>query len=422
MRGHLQNIRGLRCAQGSRRNRQLRLSSNRHLIGSLIVVLLAGCNAAQLPKNTGGALFGRAIAPASFAFGYKTLHSFRGGGGGELPVAGLTVVGGKLYGDTFAGGSGCGSQGCGTAFVTSQSGQTTVFLRFPGTNSSNTAGPYATLLLFKGTLYGTTSSVGYDNLTGTVFQLSLAAKFTILHTFSGKKDGGCPSTPLIAVQGELYGTSEGCEIDAGTIFKIDTAGKERTIYDFSGGKDGSVPTGLLSFNGEMYGATYSGGQSGWGTLFKTNTSGRKIIVHTFKPPYDGQGPEASMMMLGGELYGTTAGGGTGGWGTVYQLDPVSGREIVIHSFVGSPADGATPEDSLVAVGGNLYGTTSAGGVTGAGTVFEISPSGSERIIHNFAGDEGQDPRAALVELAGRLYGTTYIGGQFGLGTIFRINP
>ena len=49
---------------------------------------------------------------------------------------------------------------------------------------------------------------------------------------------------------------------------------------------------------------------------------------------------------------------------------LSGNEKVLHSF-GYGSDGATPLAGLIDVNGTLYGTTSAGGTYGDGTVFAL---------------------------------------------------
>lgn len=87
--------------------------------------------------------------------------------------------------------------------------------------------------------------------------------------------------------------------------------------------------------------------------------------------------------------------------------------------------GSKPSEAgLLAVGGTLYGTTSAGGANGkGGTVFSISPSGSESILHSFGqGTDGADPLAGLINVKGTLYGTTSSGGTSGDGTVFAITP
>jgi uncharacterized repeat protein (TIGR03803 family) len=78
--------------------------------------------------------------------------------------------------------------------------------------------------------------------------------------------------------------------------------------------------------------------------------------------------------------------------------------------------------------GNLYGTTSAGGVNsncqlGCGTIFEISPAGMLTTLHSFDYTDGEYPYAGLLLTAnGNFYGTTYKGGSAtcNCGTIFEI--
>jgi uncharacterized repeat protein (TIGR03803 family) len=72
----------------------------------------------------------------------------------------------------------------------------------------------------------------------------------------------------------------------------------------------------------------------------------------------------------GNLYGTTEFGGAAGEGTVFKVDAVTHAITTLVSFNGS--NGAYPLAglSLDAIG-NLFGTTSAGGASGIGTVFEL---------------------------------------------------
>jgi hypothetical protein len=121
----------------------------------------------------------------------------------------------------------------------------------------------------------------------------------------------------------------------------------------------------------------------------------------------------------------------------------SGRESVLHSF-GEGTDGAFPNAGLTAFNGELYSTTTGGGnsprqpnqciSSGAsqaslssircGTIFKISPFGTEHVIYRFKGDpDGANPEAGLAQSNGVLYGTTYWGGTANFyGTIFRIIP
>jgi uncharacterized repeat protein (TIGR03803 family) len=97
-------------------------------------------------------------------------------------------------------------------------------------------------------------------------------------------------------------------------------------------------------------------------------------------------------------------------------------ETVLHSFTGS--DGANPFAGLIADGaGNLYGTTAAGGASGQGVVFKLSPSGTETVLHAFTGSDGANPEAGLIaDSAGNLYGTTFSGGVGFHGVVFKLSP
>ncbi len=141
------------------------------------------------------------------------------------------------------------------------------------------------------TLYGTTRSGGgtgcYNNLgCGTVFSLNLTTGAeTILHSFTGGRDGAIPESSLTDVKGILYGTTEeggnsnaDCfSLGCGTIFSIDLGtGAEKVLYTFCGQEyctDGASPDGaLLNINGALYGTTFQGGAYGFGTIFSLTRS------------------------------------------------------------------------------------------------------------------------------------------------------
>src|SRR5882672_9943964 len=106
----------------------------------------------------------------------------------------------------------------------------------------------------------------------------------------------------------------------------------------------------------------------------------------------------------------------------------------LYKFTG--ADGFFPEAGLVFDSqGNLYGTTLLGGVHSGGTVFKLTPSRTETVLHSFAsrgvpsacrnakggGLDGATPTRGLVlDSQGNLYGTTERGGTCGFGTVFRV--
>lgn len=170
---------------------------------------------------------------------------------------------------------------------------------------------------------------------------------------------------------------------------------------------------------------------------RTNTSNYKV-VYSFGTQPDGNNPEASLIDVDGTLYGTTLAGGSysfacryysgNGCGTVFSIT-TGGTEKVLHSF-GYGADGTSPLRPLIEVKGTLYGTTFEGGAysrcnyaLSCGTVFSITTSGTETVLHNFGGPvDGAEPPAGLLNVKGTLYGTTKYGGAHNLGTVFALTP
>jgi uncharacterized repeat protein (TIGR03803 family) len=120
----------------------------------------------------------------------------------------------------------------------------------------------------------------------------------------------------------------------------------------------------------------------------------------------------------GNLYGTTSGGGASGAGTVYKLS-TAGDETVLYSFKGG-TDGVSPYAGVIPdAEGNLYGTTFFGGEpncpvpapfgTGCGTVFKLDKTGEETVLYRFRGGaDGAGPVGGVIlDAKGNLYGTTW---------------
>ena len=150
----------------------------------------------------------------------------------------------------------------------------------------------------------------------------------------------------------------------------------------------------------------------------------ETVLYSFAGGTDGAHPAGLVMDASGNLYGTTSGGGTSGLGTVFKITPTS-TESMLHSFYYSPrerTDGALPASRLVlGAGGNLYGTTVVGGASGHGTVFKITPAGTESVLYSFAGGtDGAGPVGLVLGADGNLYGITINGGTSNDGTVFKI--
>lgn len=431
------------------------------LILSSATALLAGCSESQIPIGGPGAMNARLGFPSTaipVAGGYKVLYSFQGLPDGIAP-SGLTVVDGEFYGTTTGGGS-CYLVGCGTVFKITPSGSEEVIYEFKGGRDGDR--PVGNLVDVNGTLYGVTYYGGHKTRgssygSGTVFKVSTAGKEQVIYRFKGGNDAVNPSAGLTMLNGVLYGTTDhgGGSYGGGTVYEVTLSGRERVLYRFKGGaKDGEGPEApLLAFHRKLYGTTDYGGcnlcDGGRGTVFSVSTTGVEHMLYAFQGADnggDGAIPEAGLIVIGNVLYGTTVSGGydktrecgrssghgLGGCGTVFSITS-AGKEQILYRFKGK-SDGDRPVDALVALNGKLYGTTSTGGGSkqfyGDGTVFQVTVSGKERVLHRFAGPpDGSLPLANLTNLNGNLYGTTISGGSGcssfsppGCGTVFELSP
>jgi len=255
---------------------------------------------------------------------------------------------------------------------------------------------------------------------------------TVLYNFAGSPDGAAPVAALVRdADGNLYGTTSGGGNNSGTVFEVSANGTETILYSFRGKKDGSQPwAGLVrDAQGNLYGTTSYGGAFNFGVVFEVTKTGKERVLYNFKGLPDGQHPVAGLVRdAAGNFYGTTSAGGGGncnygaGCGTVFMLSS-TGTERVLHRFAGGTMDGGSPVAGLVRdASGNLYGTTYGGGASGLGTVFKVDPTGNETVLYSFAGypSDGENPSAGLVWHAGNLYGTTQGGGAYRYGTVFRV--
>ena len=218
------------------------------------------------------------------------------------------------------------------------------------------------------------------------------------------------------------------------------AQEEKLLYSFGTARmDGAYPqAGLILDNaGSLYGTTSGGGAYNEGTVFelmrRAGGHWTERILHSFKGGADGSHPSANLIFdAGGNLYGTTYAGGVHASGTVFELTPdatTGWTEKLLYAFGSHSGDGTSPSAGLTLDGsGNLYGTTYQGGTDSSGTVFELIPKvgggWSEKVLHSFGqGKDGSSPYASLIiDAAGNLYGTAFYGGADGFGTVFELTP
>ena len=419
-------------------------------LSTCTVAFLAACGGSQLSIGAPGGLpQSRASrdlplqgAPSSASlYGYKVLYRFTNAEFGNQPSAPLYNYKGTFYGTTV--------EGFGAVFSITKRGEVRLIHGFGGPPYDG-GNPSSGLIEKNGTFYGETSWGGasclgsYSSRCGTVFSVTPSGTENVLHSFGSGYDGVGPNGGLVDVNGTLYGTTgSGGAYDLGTVFSVTTSGTEKVLYSF-GSKfpDGEWPmAGLDYLDGTFYGTTYYGGAYAPGCIFSIHiTRGGHVtetLLHSFSGP-DGDYPIAGLIDVKGVLYGTTVSGGEGsnGRGTVFSIT-TSGTENLLHTFAGGPYDGSDPYGNVTYNHGTFYGTTYTGGAyrgfrrLGGGTVFSVTASGAEKVLHSFGKvmNNGASPMAGVIYVRGTLYGTTQEGGHRGCGgstrdcgTVFALTP
>jgi len=342
---------------------------------------------------------------------------------GSHPQGGLIVGSdGNFYGTTHDG----GTDNAGTIFRITADGALTSLSSFNPTNGS---APQAGLALGKdGNFYGTTA-LGGDFNAGVVFRFATNGILTRLGSFNGT-NGANPQCQLVMdAAGNFYGTApEQGPNFVGTVFRVATNGALSTLVPFSG-NNGASPQcdGLaLGNDGNLYGTTADGG-IGFGNVFRVTPGGILTSLFSFNSA-DGSAPQGGLVLgQDGNFYGGASFGGTSpGFGTLFKIT-TNGVLTTLFNF--HFTDGREPATRLIqANDGSLYGTTVFGGMTngipgslGFGTVFRITTNGAFTPLVLFQGTNGSNPFGSLLMGPdGNLYGTTTHGGLGGGGTIFRV--
>jgi uncharacterized repeat protein (TIGR03803 family) len=441
---------------------------------------------------TSSAVTGTAYSIIPAGIVETVLHSFEGDSGNYLgdgfePQAGLLQAkDGNFYGTTSMGGVSIeDSPAYGTVFKITPAGVESVLYTLGSQNAADDckyalwapldgSDPLAALIQGQdGDLYGTTSDIAGGLGLGAVIKITLTGQESTFWCFglgggSPLGDGAQPLAALIqAKDGTFYGTTaEGGLNNLGTVVSLTPAGKETLLHSFGeyGTEDGTAPSAALTegVDGNFYGTTRSGGTYNLGAVFRITPSGTEEVLYSFNGcdfgdcgvtgSKDGVMPLAPLTLASdGSFYGTTVGGGAFGSGTVFKISP-AGHESVLYSFSGPTCplyacgeqghstDGASPAAGvIVGSDGNLYGTTTLGGTFFDGTVFRLTPDGTETVLWAFSGcnpsciapgnPDGIGPIGLIQGKDGNFYGTTTFGGanatstiqyQYGGGTVFRL--
>ncbi len=235
--------------------------------------------------------------------------------------------------------------GCGAIFKLDMTGHETALYRFSGPDGSHPAASLIlddSGNFYGTTSLGGNLACGNGTGCGVVFELNAVGHESVLSKFCSRArctDGEDPQAGVIRdAAGNLYGTTlgggdhscgfegEGC----GVVFKLDAAGNLTVLHAFTGPRDGRFPyAGLIrDAKGNLYGTAYGGGCSGSGVVFKLDTHNKDTVLHCFSGLGDGAGPVSGLVSDGdGNGYGAVSYQGDtncdspAGCGTVFKISP-----------------------------------------------------------------------------------------------------
>jgi len=387
--------------------------------------------------TTAGGAYGKgAIFRMTPGGGGATLVSFTGEGGlakGEAPDTGLVLGNdGALYGTTLAG----GTDDYGTVFKVTTGGQFTTLVEFTDNGAVKGSVPSELILGGDGNFYGLTQAGGASGL-GTVFKMTSGGAVTTLVEFTGTSGNRLGSNPIGALaysDGTLYGVTQfGGTLDLGTVFRVATNGSSfLSLVEFTGvtgAKPGSYPSAGVSVHpdGGIYGTTEGGAFDSTsvdlGTVFRVTPGGTFTLVKRLTEA-TGWAPAGSLCVAGdGTIYGTASSGGTESRGTVFKIT-AAGVYSVLCSFTGNDSDaiGEAPRAGLIfGPGGELFGTTSAGGLADTGSCFKITTTGLFTHLADFTTAVGWQPSGGpVLDTMGALLVPLAAGGTTGDGTLLKV--
>jgi uncharacterized repeat protein (TIGR03803 family) len=325
---------------------------------------------------------GTAFSVSTNGAGAAPLFSFLGSIDSPPRAALVQGANGNLYGTAPFG----GTNSAGSIFRLAYDGTSSTLYSFTGDDGSPDGGyPFASLAKgADGNLYGATTEGGTGGF-GTIFKINPNGSFTTLYSFTNGIDGTGPTNALIqASDGNFYGVTEAGALGRGNVFRMSPDGALVNVYTFNGGPNGGEPNALIqASDGFFFGTTAHSTLASfqfYGIIFRMSTNGQLSPLYTLNSG-DGHYPAAGLVEASdGNFYGTTYNGG---------------------AFPTSPPDAGPP---------------------GNGTIFRISPNGAFATVASFDGfNGGKHPASALVQGPdGALYGTTTAGGWGGYGTVFRL--
>jgi uncharacterized repeat protein (TIGR03803 family) len=283
-----------------------------------------------------------------------------------------------------------------------------------------------------GNLYGMALDAWSVSQGGAIYRITPSGAESGVYVLpnDGSQGFNCYPGLTLGTDGNFYGACVQSATGYGTVFRVTPDGTFNLLHTFSNGTDGEVPYGppVEGTDGNFYGVTYGNGSGiPGGTVYKITPSGTLTTVHTFSLDGNGTNPQGPLFVgSDGNFYGTTTATGTGGYGSVFKMT-AKGKITVLHSFTSAVTDGGTPQSGVIqAADGSFYGATFRGGTSNEGTLFKVTAAKKFTLLHGFdlASDYGIYPAQPVVQATdGNIYGvaTSYAsGGYANNGSVYKM--
>jgi uncharacterized repeat protein (TIGR03803 family) len=319
----------------------------------------------------GGTLF-KLTASGEFTKLFTFTQGSSGFLNGNNPASGFVEANdGFLYGTTFNG----GKQNAGVLFRISKTGTGFKVLHnfCSSANCADGSIPDGLLLGQDGNLYGTTQEGGSSVSPcpsfgcGAIFRFEpTTGAFTVLHRLTAAADGLQPFGMIQATNGNLYGVSQGLDVDSFNedIFQFTPGGKFTVQF-----KSALFDTGISGLtqgaNGHLYGA-FESITAGEINFFEVSTKGTGFVAFSPFTTLAGTINIPSLFLASdGNLWDTNFTDSIAPMGSVFSINPQNGA--VLQTFAFDSANGNSPEVGVIqAADGKFVGTTEHGGTISGG--------------------------------------------------------
>ena len=277
----------------------------------------------------------------------------------------------------------------------------------------------------------------------------LLSAFNMLYGFAAPYHD--PNAIVVDARGNLYGVVAGGTNGDGALWELASGATAATILANFNGSNGLVSSSdppaalLIDSHGDLFGAAFEGGigfragpggvgsaTATYGVVFELASGSNTITdVGQFSSVYpSGEDPSDGLLLDGsGNLFGTTSAGGAEGQGTIWEIPSGGDSVTTLASFSDTSNPGGEYDDDptgAIAIDsqGDLFGTVTATNIpndsAAQGAVWELS-AGAHQITNLgvFSGtNEFGNPDGLVRDSSGDLFGVS--GGDGGNGVVWEI--